>query len=496
MLYIRMFVTMIVGLFTSRIVLEALGVEDYGVYNVVGGFVAMFSIVRVGLVSSTQRFITFDLGSGDVHKLRHTFSTFVLIYIMLCILIIILSEMFGMWFIESKLAIPLERIEAARWVFHLSLITLVFTLISSPYNALIIAHERMKAFAYISIYDAFGKLLVAYVLYITPYDKLIVYSILLCIVNSTVPILYWAYCRKNFKEETSLIWKLNWRKVGEIYSFAGWSMMGGLARMGFTQGLNVLLGMFFSPVVNAARGVAVQVESMIMQFVSNIQMAIDPQIIKSYASGDIDYMGKLVSNSARFSYFMLLFISLPIMCEVDTLLDWWLVEVPQDTALFFRLICVSIIFDAISNPYAKAIHATGHIRNYQLLCSTILLMIVPVAYFALKLGAPAYSVFIVHIVLGAIAMICRIIMADKIVGLGFMVFIKHTFLPIIYVTILSVILPLLAHFCINSVPLRFVVVGFISIASAGLSIFYVGITGAERAMIISKIKSFKGKFKR
>lgn len=489
MLYIRMFVTMAVGLFTSRVVLDVLGVEDFGIYNVVGGFVAMFAIVRSGLVSSTQRFITFDLGTGDTQKLRQTFSTIVLIYMVLCTLVLIMAELGGVWFIESKLTIPAERMDAARWVFHLSLITLVVTLVSSPYNALIIAHERMKAFAYISIYENFAKLAVAYLIYMTTYDKLVVYAILLCFVQSTVPILYWAYCRRNFREETNFVWKLNWKKVGEIYSFAGWSMMGGLAHMGFTQGLNMLLGMFFTPVINAARGVAVQVQGMIIQFVSNFQMAVDPQIIKSYVRGDVSYMAKLVSNSARFSYFMLLFISLPILCEAETLLGWWLVEVPDNTAVFFRLICISTIFDSISNPYAKAIHATGRIRNYQLLCSTILLIIVPVAYVVLKLGAPAYSVFIVHIVLAAVAMVCRIIMAEKILGLTFADFVHHTLFSILTVTLLSTIAPLAAHFCLSNENFRFFIVGFLSVISVGLSVYFIGLTNDERNMVMTKMKS-------
>lgn len=491
LLYVRMFITMLVGLFTSRVVLDVLGVEDFGIYNVVGGFVSMFAIVRAGLVSSTQRFLTFDLGKGDYEGLRKTFSTITLIYIILCAIVFVIAEFGGIWFIENKLSIPSNRLDASHWVFQFSLITLIVTLLSNSYNSLIIAHEKMKAFAYITIYEVVAKLLVAYLLYVTTYDKLIVYAVLLCAVQVTVPLLYWLYCQRNFREEVRMIWSLDWRKVGEIYAFAGWSMMGGIANIGFTQGLNMLLGIFFNPVVNAARGVAVQVQSLVTQFVTNFQMAVDPQIIKSYARGDINYMSKLISTSSRFSYFLLLFISLPLMLETETLLGWWLVEVPNDTALFFRLIVITTMFDAISNPYGKAIQATGKIRNYQIVCSSILLFIVPVSYIVLKLGAPAYSVFIVHIVLGLVAMLCRIHIADRVVNVSFSHFIKKTALPILMVSVISVIVPFSVHSLIEQGVVRFFDVGFACVFSVGCTIFMLGLSKTERKEVIDKFRNLK-----
>lgn len=483
---------MIVGLFTSRVVLDALGVEDFGIYNLVGGFVSMFAIVRAGLVSSTQRFLTYDLGKGDTINLNKTFSTITLIYIILCAIVFFAAEIGGVWFVENKLVIPSQRMYAAKWVFQLSLLTLIANLLSSAHNSLIIAHEKMTAFAYISIYEVFAKLIVAYLLYVTGKDKLIVYALLLCIVQVTVPILYWLYCKKNFKEEVKIHFHLEWKKVGEIYAFAGWSMLGGVANIGYTQGLNILLGMFFTPVVNAARGIAVQVQGLIGQFVSNFQLAIDPQIIKSYARQDYKYMSELVSTSSRISYYLLLLISVPIFLEADTLLRWWLVEVPQDTALFLRLVIITTMYDTISNPYGKAIHATGKIRNYQLICSGLLIMIVPVSYIALKLGAPAYSVFIVHIILGFIAMISRIRIAEKTAMKSSQInFAPNVGLPIIIVTISSIILPLIVHFRITSDIIRCVCVVALSIFSVTISVFGFGITKDEKIMLISKIKNIK-----
>lgn len=488
LLYLRMLITMAVGLFTSRIVLDALGVVDYGIYNVVGGFVSMFAIVRSGLVSSTQRFLTYDLGSGDINKLNKTFSTITIIYIILCAIVFIFAEIVGIWFIEHKLVIPPERMYAARWVFQFSLITLIVTLLSSAYNSLIIAHERMKAFAYITIYEVIAKLVIAYILYITTVDKLIIYAFLLCLIQVTVPVLYLIYCNKYFRKEVNICWHLDLKQVGEIYSFAGWSMLGGIANIGYTQGLNMLLGMFFSPVVNAARGVAVQVQSLISQFIANFQMAVDPQIIKSYARQDYEYTSKLVSTSSRFSFFLLLIISLPVIIEADSLLTLWLVKVPENTSLFLRLIIITTMYEAISNPYGKAIHATGKIRKYQITCSGILLLIVPISYFVLKLGAPAYAVFIVHIILGLLAMIKRISIAENnALTKSKSSFFSSVAIPICKVTIMSIIFPLILHFSITNDLLRVVMVVLVSILNVSLCIFVWGITLEERNIVISRI---------
>ena len=280
LLYVRMLVTMIVGLFTSRIILDSLGVEDYGIYNVVGGFVVMFGIVRSGLVTATNRFLATDIGKEDKKSLNITFSTCVIIYVFLSIIVVFLAELFGVWFVNNKLNIPIERLDAAHWCFQLSLLSLVLTFLSFPYNSLIIAHEKMSVFAYITIWDVFAKLAIAYALYATSADRLIMYSTLMVIVSAISPLLYWLYCKKHY-QESEVIWKPNFAKIKEIYSFTGWAMLGGMANMGYTQGVNILLGMFFLPAVNAARGIAVQVQGVINNFVVNFQIAIDPQITKS-----------------------------------------------------------------------------------------------------------------------------------------------------------------------------------------------------------------------
>jgi O-antigen/teichoic acid export membrane protein len=494
LLYFRMFVTMVVSLFTSRVILDSLGASDYGIYNVVGGFVMMFGIVKVGLVSATNRFIAYDLGKGDIKELNKTFSSCVIIYLFLSLLAVFMAEIIGPWFINTKLNIPPERLYAAQWVFQISLITLVVGLISSPYNSLIIAHEKMKAFAYISIYEVIAKLVISYIIYIVPYDKLISYVILYCIIQCTIPLLYWIYCRLLFVE-ARVQWKIDKNRIKNIYSFTGWSMLGGLANMGITQGLNVIIGMFFSPVVNAARGIAVQVQSAITQFSSNFQLAVDPQIIKSYAKGDIDYMTSLIFSSSRYSYYLLYIITLPVMFETDMILNTWLVEVPEYTSIFFRLIIITTILDAVTNPAVKAIQATGKIKRYQLSVNTVLLTIVPVGYFCLLFGLPPYSVFIAQVIISILAFSIRFRMIKRLIKIPFSKFVHNCFIPIFKVTIASGIIPLLICVFFQDSFIRLLIVTIICFVTIGLSIYYLGLFKSERELITSRIAIIYNKIK-
>lgn len=488
-LYFRMLITMAVGLFTSRVILDSLGIEDYGIYNLVGGFISMFNIFRAGLLSAVQRFITFDLGKGDINGLKSTFSTSMFIFIMLSVLIVIVAEIGGIWFIENKLTIPTVRMTAAHWVFQFSLLTLVLNLISFPYNALIIAHERMKAFAYMSIFDVVAKLLLTYLVYISPIDKLIFYSFLMCLIQLINRMIYNIYCRRNF-EESKLIWEIDWNKVKKIYAFTGWELFGSVAVIGYTQGLNMLLGMFFSPVVNAARGVALQVQSMVIGFVNNFQTALNPQITKSFASDNRGYMFRLVFASSRVSYFLLFFFALPLMLEADILLNLWLVEVPDYTVIFFRLIIITTMIDAISNPIITLVEATGNIKVYQIVVGSLLLMILPVSYVVLKLGGAPYSVFIVHIIFSFLAFCARIIMASKSTGMSKRDFATQVMLPIVLVTLISSAIPLLLHYVIDETIGRLIIVGCASVVCTISSIYYLGLHQSERDIVASKIRSY------
>lgn len=487
-LYFRMLFLLGVGLFTSRVVLSSLGAQDYGIYNVVGGFISMFTIFNAGLTSATQRFITFDLGKGNLKELRDTFSTCVIIYMMIGLVILVVAEVGGVWFLENKLTIPTDRLYAARWVFQLSLITLIIGLVSTPYNALIVSHERMGAFAWISIYEALAKLAVACQIYVTSYDKLIVYAVMLCIVQLSVRIIYNVYCNRYFKE-SKVIFNFNWAKIKKIYSFTGWAMFGGLANIGFTQGLNVLLNMFFNPIVNAARGLAVQVQNIINGFVLNFQTALNPQIIKSYAKGDTSYMFKLIFASSKFSFLLLFVMSLPVMLEAETLLGLWLKEVPKYTPLFFRLIIITTMIDGISNPFMRAVDATGNIKKYQIIVGGILLMIVPVSYVVLKLGGAPYSVFIVHICMSFLAFLMRLYLVRKLINYSIMMYWKNILSRLIVVVIISVVFTLFVRAKMEPSLIRLVTVSLISVSAVLLLSYNIALLPNERALLKNKFQS-------
>lgn len=402
-------------------------------------------------------------------------------------MIVLLSEIGGIWFLEEKMTIPDNRMFAAKWVFHLSLLTLVFNLISVPYNALIIAHERMMAFAYISIFEVTAKLLIAYLIYMSSFDKLIVYAVMMCLVQLMVRIIYTWYCKRMFSE-SKLLYSIDLKKIKSIYSFAGWAMFGGLASLGFTQGLNILLNMFFGPSVNAARGVAVQVQHAVNSFAMNFQTAVNPRIIKSYASKDFDYMNKIVFASSKFSFILLYILSLPLMIETDYILRLWLINVPDNTVIFFRLIMCTTIIDAMANPLMRTADATGHIKVYQSLIGTLLLMIVPIAYICLKLGCPPYSVFVVHIVICIIAFVVRLIIVRRLVSFSIVKYIKEVILPIFAVLIIAPVPPLLTMSSLNESFSRLLIVSFVSIIFTTYICYIFSLSQLEKNIIHGKIR--------
>lgn len=487
-LYVRMFFSMLVGLYTSRVIIDALGVEDYGLYNLVGGFVIMFSAVQSGLVSASQRFINISLGYKDRDRLRHIFSTIMIIYIFLTILAFILVESIGVYFFDSHLNIPIERISAAKWTFHFSVITLIATLLGAPFNALIIAHERMQAFAYISIIDVIAKFLIAESVYFVGFDKLVVYSILLGIEALVIQFIYSFYCLKHF-DETKIDWTIDWKLIKEIYSFAVWSMMGGFAFMGFTQGINVVLGMFFAPSVVAARGIANQVQSVVKNFANNFQTAVYPQIFKSYSSGDFDYFEKLLIVSSKYSYILLFVMSLPFIFEGEGILGLWLVHVPKDSALFLRLILFTILFDSMTTPYERAIHASGRVKYYSITTSLTFLSIAPMSYLVLKLGAESYSVFVVQLVITILAVFIRMYMAKKIVNVNLKSFSCKCLFPILKVSVLSVVPSLIVYYALEDGVIRLILVSVLSLISVLFFTYYFGMSNYERNICLRTIKS-------
>lgn len=488
LLYIRMFLTMAVSLYTSRVVLKTLGVVDYGIYNVVGGIVVMFGFINSCMSSATQRFITFALGKGDLKRLQTVFSTSLQIHAIIAAIVFVLCESVGLWFFYTQMQIPAERMDAAMWVLQCSVLSTMVMFISVPYNADIIAHERMSAFAYISILEVLLKLVILFVLVLYPIDKLILYAILLLVVQVIIRFCYSIYCNKHFEESK---YKKLWdgKLFKEMVAFAGWSLWGHMSSVFNSQGLNMLLNVFFGPVVNAARAVAVQVQSAIMQFTVNFQMALNPQITKTYARGEMEEMHKLIFRSARFSFYLIFFISLPVLFETNFILSLWLGNVPENTVTFVRIILCTSILTSISNPLMVACGATGKVKKYQAICGGLLLTILPISWVALKFGCPAWGVFVVHFLVECICLFARMILLRPLIGIKVMSYIRNIWVRILIVAALSPIVPAFAYFKMQDTIPRFFVIGFLCVLSVALFTYLFGFTKHERVVVTDKIQN-------
>ena len=440
LLYFRMLFMMAVSLYTSRVVLNALGVEDFGIYNVVGGVVAMFSMLSGSLSAAITRFITYELGKGNQENLKKIFSSSVTIQIGLAILIIVVAEAIGVWFLNMKMNIPDVRITAANWVFQFSILTFAVNLISVPYNASIIAHERMSAFAYISILEAIGKLAIVFLIVISPMDKLIFYAILMCAVALIVRLAYGVYCKRHF-EECTYHFIFDRDLLKHMFGFAGWNFIGATSAVLRDQGGNVVINLFCGPAANAARGIAFQVNNAISGFVTNFMTALNPQITKSYAAGDRKYMMTLIFQGARLSFYMLLLLSLPVLINTHYILGLWLKIVPDHAVLFVQLVLVFAMSESISNPLITAMLATGRIRNYQLVVGGLQMINLPVSYILLRIEMFPEVVLVVAIVISQCCLAARLLMLREMIGLSVRKYMKKVYVNVLVVTVIAAVLP-------------------------------------------------------
>ena len=492
-LYFRMIFIMAVTLYTSRVVLRVLGVEDFGIFNVVAGVVAMFGFLNSSMSATTQRFISFSLGRGD-DNLNKVFSTCVLTHALIALGVLVLVESVGLWFLYNKMIIPEVRMDAAFWVFQFSALSTVVTVMSIPFNADIIAHEKMSAFAYISIVEVCLKLLIVFLLDVGNIDKLVLYGFLLLLVQCGIFLTYMGYCLRHFKE-SRFRFVYEKKLFSEVFSFAGWNLWGYLASILYTQGLNILLNVFFGPVVNAARGLANQVDGAIRLFASNFQMAINPQIVKTYAAKDLESMHKLVFRSSKFSFFLLLALSLPVMIEAPVILRLWLSTVPDWTASFLRLMLVVVIVDSVANPLMTSAAATGRIKLYQSVLGGIQFLIVPVAYVVLRMGGEPNSVFVVHICICLIAFAVRLFIGRGMIGLSIKKYLMEVCVKSGVVTVVATVLPLTLYFSMTNSLLSAIVVVFVSLGSVAVSAYAIGLTKSERVFVSDKIGQILAKFK-
>lgn len=482
-LYIRMLMTMAVSLYTSRVILAVLGAEDYGIYNVVGGVVTMFAFINGTLSGVTQRFLTFELGAKNTIRLNQVFNTAICIHFFVALVILVLSETIGLWFVYNKLVIPSSRMTAAVWVYQFSIFSTIIMIVSVPYNACIISHEHMSAFAYISIVEVLVKLAMVFVLKLLSFDKLILYAILMFVVQLLIRLIYNKYCKRHFEEANCKL-RLDRTLAKEMMSFTGWSFFGGLASVGMGQGINILLNLFFGPVVNAARAFAVQIESAVSSFVQNFQTAINPQIVKNYANGNREQMHNLIYASCRYSYYLLLILSIPIYLDAPYVLDLWLKSTPLHTTSFLRITILISLINSISAPLMIAANATGEIKKYQIIVGSVLLAIVPIAYVALKFGASAEAVFWIYFVIASIAQGVRIYIVGGLVDFSILEYTHRVVIPIIIVTLFSVIGPwLYATTIMADCFSGLIVCCLLSFVSVVICVYALGITVNERQAV-------------
>jgi O-antigen/teichoic acid export membrane protein len=483
-----MLVMIAVGLYTSRITLKILGIEDYGLYNVVGGVVAMFAFLNNAMVAASQRFISFELGKEDFARLKKVFSTSVSTHFCIAIIILLITETAGLWFVNTKLNIPVDRIDAANWIYQCSILAFMIRVLSVPYNSCIVAHEHMKTFAYVSIIDAVLNLTIVYLLLIWNIDKLKLYATLIFLIAIVIQIIYMLYCKRNFVE-CKYRFSFDRDLFKRMFSFAGWSFIGNLSHSFKDQGANIILNIFFGTFINAARGIAAQVNGAINSLTSSFQMAINPQITKSYATGDYEHTKSLISKGSRYSFYLLAVISIPAFINIDYILSLWLTVIPEYTAVFIRLILLVSLVNSMANPIITTIQATGNVRNFNIIVGGIILLDLPISYFVLKMGYLPYSVMYVSLFTTTVSLFARLFLMKRVIKYStryffFSIFLKNMLLA---GATLLILLYIQSLFAVNFTT--FILMSFFSALFLSGVIYLLGMETNERKLVREKMLS-------
>lgn len=486
MLYLRMILVMGVALYTSRVVLEQLGVEDYGIYNVVGGVVAMFSFLNGAMTQASQRFLSFELGRKSTERLAKTFNASLSIHILIAIAGLILAETIGLWFLNTKMTIPAEKMDSARWVYQFAVLSFIVTIIRVPYNALIISHERMQIYAYLSVIEVVLKLVIVYLLALFPFDKLKLYSVLMFGVCFLTSAFYTIYSVRRFPESHGKF-TIEREYFNPIMNFAGWSLFGTLAWMCKSQGVNIVLNIFFGPIVNASYAIATQVNTAVNNLVQNFTTALNPQLVKNFATNEQEQLIQLIERGTKFSFLLLFIIAAPLLLYTNNLLEIWLKNVPENAVIFTKLIIINALFESFAMVMGNAIQATGRIRAYQLIVGITILMNLPLSWLFLKLGFAPSSVFIISIALSVITIMERLtILRRNIIGFSILKFSIRCFGPITAVTAISAIF----FWGIYDATRHLHILILVAVAMLTVCIieFCVGLSTSERRSIIKIIQ--------
>lgn len=494
-LYFRMLVIMAVSFYTVRVVLDTLGVTDFGLYNLVASFVMIMAVLNNTLTGGTQRFLTFEIGKNDIVKLKQTFSTALIIHISLAFLILILGETIGLWFLYEKMNIPVDRFDAAFWVYQFAIASIMVTIIQVPYDALIIAHERMHIFAYISIVEAILKLLVVYLLLVISFDKLITYGILMFLVSLSIAMFYRIYVLKNYDESH---FSLSFDKdiVKSMLQFSGWNLFGTLGALLSNQGVSLLLNLYFGPVANVAHAISMQVSSGLNQFVNSFQTAITPQITKLYASNKIEELNNFLYHNTKYAFLLLWIMVLPIFLKLDYFLAVWLTEIPANTIIFTKLLMVYGLLYSLMRPMVMAIQAAGKIKGIQLSAGILLILILPISWILLENGYPIYSPFVVMLGMWFFHILLEIFFLKRLINFSAISFLRFSLIPLVLIISISLLsITYISELMENNI---YSVVSFliISMFINLILIYYFGMDKITRKkvteLVVVKYKNLKG----
>lgn len=482
-----MFFTMAVGLYTSRIVLQILGTSDYGLYNVIGGIVTLFSAVTTALTVGTQRFLNFAIGEGDFEKLKRTFSIALGLHISIGLLILLLGETIGLWFLNKYINIPEGRLYAAQWVYQFTILSFIINIIQVPFQSCIVAHEKMSIYAYMSIYDVSMKLLLVMLMQVCHFDKLILYGFLMFVVQFSSVLIYNKYCRTKFKECSFKIIR-DIKLTKEIVSYSGWNLLGGIAVIFTNQALTILINIFSGTIVNAARGLALTVNSFINTFVNNFQTATNPQIVKLFASKEYEQLYRLIINNSRIASYLYLFIAIPLWIEIEFILTIWLGEYPEFTDIFVRIILIQSLFTTINLPIQMTIHASGKMKYINIVNSFVLILSFPLSYIALKLGYPPDIVFWINTFCFIASWIVCLFFSHRYTGLPICRMVKDVYLNVFIGCVLMFMVP---YFCSSKLSdgwISFLLVCSVSAVTSILVIYFWGFTKGMRLVLVDKVK--------
>lgn len=490
-LYLRMLLMMGIAFFSSRILLQELGVEDYGLYGVVGGIVVMFDSLRGLFASSIQRFLNYEMGKGNTENLKKIFSVGVILHLILSIVFLLLAETLGLWFLNNKLVINAERYVAANWIYQFSVFASIVTIMTVPYDAVLIANERMKAFAYISIFSAILKLGIVFLISFSNSDKLILYGFLVLVVSLITRLVSMIYCKKNFKE-SHFEFTRDKKIFKQIGSFAGWNFLGNTSYSISNEGLNMLLNIFGGTAINAARSIAYQIKGVTSQFISNILMAVNPHLIKLYSQNKRNEFLDLLYFISKLSFFILFILCVPISLFAETILTVWLINVPDYTVIFVQLILIYLLVRSFHSPIDTLFKASGKIKYYQIIESVTLFLNLPISYILLNNHYEVYSVFVVMILIEAINLILMLFLAQRMKHLKLIDYMIKVILPCTLVTIIVVPISLFIFKSTIglSILLQFIYITIIVLV-CGLSVLLFGFSRREKKVMYSTLISQK-----